>query len=254
MGHSLVGCSLTIGIKRLTASPAAVSSSWGFALAYSFSCFPSPLVEPFISMGPSHVSGPFQRFIRFCAFSLAMLPGLTGSIYALNPLCGLLLAPLLVSALGARPPWPLIRVGISITALSPALVTVLGVSLPSAVGIVLFLTTPLTPFRVAVFELLLTTPPSISPRMDAYAMSVAPVGREGTFAGAAAALVFLAEVPAGLLGGSLLELYCPAEASRCHGQRLFGALATFGAITPALLWSCPALFREVRRRTQRSER
>lgn len=54
-----------------------------------------------------------------------------GSIYALNPLCGLLLAPLLVSALGARPPWPLIRVGISITALSPALVTVLGVSLPS---------------------------------------------------------------------------------------------------------------------------
>ena len=106
--------------------------------------------------------------------------------------------------------------------------------------------------------------------MDAYAMSVAPMGREGilpprpavrspvpsrtqsrstnhqaitttgvspavlpantgsrstrgihppaagTFAGAAAALVFLAEVPAGILGGLLLERYCNG---RCVAAR-----------------------------------
>ena len=71
-------------------------------------------------------------------------------------------------------------------------------------------------------------------QVDAYAMRVAPDGREGAFAGASAALVFLAEVPAGLLGGLLLERFCAAE-GQCDGRQLFGALGAFAALTPLLL-------------------
>ncbi|KAL1495959.1 hypothetical protein AB1Y20_014601 [Prymnesium parvum] len=318
MGHSLVGCSLTIGIKRVTLpSPAAgsLSSSWGFAMAYcaavcgimlcgpmidittavmspappyqrlalitsalscsaavisavALRCAPSSLIEPFVSMGPHQAASVAQRasgycsdltqvvcsrrFLRFCAFSVALLPGLTvlrnldggifpkfmlrtfgphvpkGTIYALNPLFALLLAPTLVSLLSKRAPWPVIRAGITISAVSPLVVSACGASLGSVVAFVLLLT-----LGDALYN----------PRMDAYAMSVAPVGREGTFAGAAAALVFLAEVPAGVLGGMLLERYC-LDGHGCDARRLFGALAAFAALTPMALWSCPSLFRE----------
>ena len=51
------------------------------------------------------------------------------------------------------------------------------------------------------------------------------------------------QVPAGLLGGVLLERFCAAEGS-CDGRRLFGALGAFAALTPLLLWLVPTAFRE----------
>ena len=76
-----------------------------------------------------------------------------------------------------------------------------------------------------------------------YAMAVAPLGSEGSFAGIAAAISFLAELPAGLLGGFLLDLHCPRSTS-CDSAGLFGSLGAFAAVTPLLLWSCPSLLRE----------
>lgn len=110
-----------------------------------------------------------------------------GSIYAINPLLDLLLTPLFVSRLAAVPHFAVIRVGLSIAALSPLVLTLVG---PSLTAVILFV-------------LVLTVGDALyNPRTDAYAMLVAPIGREGTFAGAAAALVFLAEVPAGVVGGA----------------------------------------------------
>ena len=74
-------------------------------------------------------------------------------------------------------------------------------------------------------------------------MAVAPQGSEGTFAGIANAITFLAEVPAGLLGGWLLERHCPSE-ERCDGGGMFIELAGVALISPLFLWACPALFRE----------
>ena len=187
MGHSLVGCSLTIGIKRVTLpTPVSggTSSTWGFAMAYcaavcgialcgptidiatalmapaapyrrlaqitsaisgsaalisavALQCAPSSLLEPIVSSGPDPDAGASnrlsryctdlaqvvcsRRFLRFSAYSIALLPGLTvlrnldggifpkfmlrtfgpsvpkGTIYALNPVLDLLFAPPLVS-------------------------------------------------------------------------------------------------------------------------------------------------------------
>uniref|UniRef100_A0A7S3EPW9 Major facilitator superfamily (MFS) profile domain-containing protein n=1 Tax=Haptolina ericina TaxID=156174 RepID=A0A7S3EPW9_9EUKA len=154
-----------------------------------------------------------------------------GSIYAINPLLDLLLTPLFVSRLAAVPHFAVIRVGLSIAALSPLVLTLVG---PSLTAVILFV-------------LVLTVGDALyNPRTDAYAMLVAPIGREGTFAGAAAALVFLAEVPAGVVGGILLERYCPqgSDGASCDGRRLFGALAAFACISPLLLWGIPTLLRE----------
>jgi hypothetical protein len=74
-------------------------------------------------------------------------------------------------------------------------------------------------------------------------MAVAPQGAEGTFAGIANAVTFLAEVPAGLLGGWLLERHC-ASAEACDGASMFAELAAVALISPVCLWMCPTIFRE----------
>ena len=82
----------------------------------------------------------------------------------------------------------------------------------------------------------------------AYAMAVAPDGNEGTFSGLSHAVVFLADLPAGLIGGLLLNKFCPnpdEDASVvCDGQRLFGTLGLFAMMTPLLLFTCAPCFRE----------
>jgi len=85
-------------------------------------------------------------------------------------------------------------------------------------------------------------------------MAVAPQGKEGTFAGLSHAVVFFADLPAGLLGGILLQWYCPQPpqpeqepqygTSVCDGRALFGTLGAFALATPVLLWCCPGCVRE----------
>lgn len=158
-----------------------------------------------------------------------------GTIYALNPLIDLIAIPGLTPLLAHSRHFTLIRLGTSVAAASPLLLVGLAPSLPSVVAFVLLLT---------MGDLL------YNPRLQAYAMAVAPDGREGSFAGAMHAVAFLAELPAGMLGGWLIEGHCSkaAVAARgaagCDAPRLFGSLAAFALLTPLALWSCPSLLRE----------
>merc|ERR1719469_1026828 len=53
-----------------------------------------------------------------------------------------------------------------------------------------------------------------SPRFYDLTVSMAPEGREGTFAAMGSAPIFLAKLPVGLLSGYLLQEYCPKEGPR----------------------------------------
>ena len=199
------------------------------------------------------------RFARYAAFSLAILPGCAvlrnldggifpkfmvrtfgptvpkGTIYALNPLLDMVLVPTLSSRLRRVHHFPLIRGGLTVAALSPLLLLLVP---PSIVAVIAFV-------------LLLTIGDALyNPRLSAYAMAVAPTGREGSFAGLSAAILFLAELPAGLIGGALLERHCSQAAYDEHGadgcdaHALFGSLAAFASLTPLALWIAPVLLRE----------
>lgn len=199
------------------------------------------------------------RFARYAAFSLAILPGCAvlrnldggifpkfmvrtfgagvpkGTIYALNPLLDMILVPALSGYLRRIQHFVLIRVGLTVAALSPLLLLLVPPSLLAVVAFVLLLT-----LGDALYN----------PRLSAYAMAVAPSGREGSFAGLSAAITFLAELPAGLVGGALLERHCSQAAfdelgaSGCDAHSLFGSLGAFASLTPIALWAVPRLLRE----------
>ena len=199
------------------------------------------------------------RFARFAAFSIAILPGCAvlrnldggifpkfmvrtfgptvpkGTIYALNPLVDLVAAPYFGRKLRSRKHFGLIRVGLTIASLSPFLLLAVGPTLGSVVAFVLVLT-----LGDALYN----------PRLLAYWMAVAPSGQEGSFSGLSAGIAFLAELPAGFIGGRLLERYCSETAyeergaAGCDSRSLFGALGAFAALTPLLLWLVPSLLRE----------
>lgn len=194
-----------------------------------------------------------RRFARFCAYSIAILPGcsvirnldggifpqfmvrtfgplvLKGTIYAMNPMIDLLLVPMVAKRTADCSHFGMIRTGLTVAAFAPLVVTLLGPSLASVLAFVSVLTVG------DIFY---------NPRLDAYAMAIAPQGREGTFAGVSSGVVFIADVPTGLLGGFLLRQFCPRTASGCDAQKLFGSLAAFASLTPLLLWTFPMLFRE----------
>ena len=220
------------------------------------------------------------RFVRYTAFSIAILPGHSvlrnldgglfpkfmlrtfgpavpkGSIYAINPLLDLLAVPLLSQRLAHVEHFPLVRLGLSIAAAAPLLLVALPATLATVVAFVLMLTA-----GDALYN----------PRLSAYAMDVAPLGKEGAFAGLSAAVAFLAELPAGLLGGWLLDRYCSAasydaqdaqhdahdaqhdaqdaqhdalDPHGCDARGLFGSLGAFALLTPLALWATPWLLRE----------
>ena len=66
-------------------------------------------------------------------------------------------------------------------------------------------------------------------------------------------MVFFADLPAGLLGGLLLEWFCPQPPpqalpqfgdSICDGRALFGSLSAFALSTSVFLWCCSGCVRE----------
>ena len=158
-----------------------------------------------------------------------------GTIYAINPLIDLIAIPGLTPLLARFRHFTLIRLGTSVAAASPLLLVCFTPSVPSVVAFVLLLTLGDLHYN---------------PRLQAYAMAVAPEGREGSFAGAMHAVAFLAELPAGMLGGWLIERHCSSAAvaasgaAGCDAPSLFGRLAAFALLTPLALWSCPSLLRE----------
>lgn len=151
-----------------------------------------------------------KRLIRFALYSVAIVPGTSvlrnldggvfpkfmvrtfgarvpkGMVYALNPALDLLFVPVLSARTTSIGHFTMIRVGLLVSALSPLVLPLFGASMLTVVGFVLLLT---------LGDML------YNPRLDAYAMRVAPDGREGRFAGLAAMVVFLADLPTGVIGG-----------------------------------------------------
>lgn len=118
-----------------------------------------------------------------------------GMIYAINPFIIVILTPL-VSALTQRfEHFDMIKWGGWITATAP-----------------FFLAFSSSISAVLLFVVFLSLGEAIwSPRVYDYTMSVSPKGREASFAALAAAPLFLAKVPVGLLSGYLVSKYIPEE-------------------------------------------
>lgn len=221
------------------------------------------------------------RFARFAAFSVLSLPAHLvirnldggifpkymvrsfgplipkGSIYAINPLLDILLVMPVARWSRHVAHHRMLVAGFALASLSPLTVVVLGQSLASTVLFILVLTAG---------DLL------YSPRLDAYAMAVAPEGHEGAFVAASHVLLFLADVPVGLIGGRLLASFCPAPTcqlcqgsqscdatelqrwskgcqdcfcmSSCDARSMFGILGLVASISPLVLccswWVEPA--------------
>jgi len=212
------------------------------------------------------------RFARFAAFGVLSLPahlvvrnldgGLfpkymvrsfgrhvpKGSIYAINPVLDILLVlPVARWSRGVVHHRMLVA-GFALAALSPFAVAALGSSLASTVLFIVVLTAG---------DLL------YSPRLDAYAMAVAPDGHEGAFMAVSHMLLFAVDIPVGLIGGELLARFCPAPTcqvchdgsvcdaaelkrwtqdcpdcfckSSCNARAMFGLLGLTACISPLLL-------------------
>jgi Na+-transporting methylmalonyl-CoA/oxaloacetate decarboxylase gamma subunit len=128
-----------------------------------------------------------------------------GTIWSLNSLLILFLAPLATALTRHRRPFEVLLLGAFISALSP-FVLCLGSSLPFQLAMILVLT---------VGEALW------SPRLYEYNVAIAPRGREATYVSLAMLPYFLAKFLVGPSSGYLLEAFCPAEGPR----------------RPALLWA-----------------
>ena len=153
----------------------------------------------------------------------------TGSIYAINPAIIIILVPLVTAGTTRVKPFDMIRAGGWLSALSPLLVA----AWPSYGGVILFI-------------VLLSIGEAIwSPRWYDYTMALAPEGREGAFTALAAAPLFLATLPTGMLSGELLSRMCPASAEAacqpggvpdphafCHGGALWGVIAAVTLASP----------------------
>jgi len=132
-----------------------------------------------------------------------------GIIYSINPILIIVLTPFVQTFSFKFKALLAVLVGSWISAVSPAW---LGISNSVAL--------------CAVFVVQLSLGETLwSPRMMGYGTSVAPKGREGTFAAIAAIPLFLSKLPAGLLSGWLLATYCPRE-GQCDGPKLW--LIVFG--------------------------
>ena len=121
-----------------------------------------------------------------------------GLIYSINPFMIIFLTPLVTAFATRVPDYDMIRNGSWITGLS-ALPLVFSSTILSSCLFVIFLS-----FGECIW----------SPASYHYAMAVAPDGREATFGALAAAPLFAAKIPVGLLGGYLLETFMPAEGPR----------------------------------------
>ena len=121
-----------------------------------------------------------------------------GTVWSLNSLLILGLAPLGTALTRKRRPLDVLLLGAFLSAASP-FVLCLGSSLPVQIAMILVLT---------VGEALW------SPRLYEYNLSIAPRGREATYVSLAALPYFLAKFLVGPTSGYLLERFCPE-----HGPR-----------------------------------
>jgi len=131
-----------------------------------------------------------------------------GVIYSINPLMIIILTPLVAAGLSQYPHYKMIQVGGFITGISPFALA-LSSTIPAAIAMIV----------------VLSVGESIwSPRTYDYAMSIAPTGREATFAALASAPLFAAKVPVGLLSGYLLNRYMSEDDDSGRNPQLMWAI------------------------------
>lgn len=73
-----------------------------------------------------------------------------------------------------------------------------------------------------------------APRLIDYTLSIAPIGKEGTFLAIASSPMSLGMIIAGLLGGSLLNEFCPNHGSRNCGS-MWGIIGLINLTIPILM-------------------
>jgi len=148
-----------------------------------------------------------------------------GTMYAIDPLVVIFLAPLLQVLTANFAPLRWIILGAWLTAAAPLL---LIFSTPGALhlgGVVLF------SVALAVGESLW------SPRLNDYAADVAGPARLGVYMAASAPIMFLSKLPAGWLAGWLLARYCPSDPAlgACDTLALWSVIATVTMVSSPLL-------------------
>ena len=137
------------------------------------------------------------------------------------------LTPLVAAYLGRYKHYDMIKYGGYITAIAPFFLAV-STSIWAAIMMVVFLS-----FGEAIW----------SPRVYDYTMSIAPEGREATFAALAAAPLFAAKVPVGLMSGYLISKYMPEDGHQ-NGQMLWFIIGITTLISPILITACERCIRE----------
>jgi predicted MFS family arabinose efflux permease len=128
-----------------------------------------------------------------------------GTIWSLNSLGILVLAPLATLLTRRLPIYPVLLLGATISAASPFLLC-----LGSGIRI-----------QVAMIAVLTVGEALWSPRLYEYNVAIAPRGQEATYVGLAKLPFFLAKLLVTPMSGWLLATYCPAEGPR----------------DPAMLWA-----------------
>lgn len=141
-----------------------------------------------------------------------------GLVYSINPFMIIFLTPVVAAMTTTYEHFEMIKWGGYVTALSPFCLA-LASTIPAAVA----------------FVIILSLGESIwSPRVYDYTMSIAPVGKEASFAALAAAPLFAAKVPVGLLSGYLLSTYMP-ENGPTNGRTLWLIIGLTTLSSPILV-------------------
>jgi len=141
-----------------------------------------------------------------------------GSINSINPAMIIFLVPIVSAFTSNTPPYRMIEVGAYITAAS-----VLPLCLYTEIS------------ASVLFVSILSLGEALwSPRFFDLTVSMAPEGREGTFAAMGSAPIFLAKLPVGVLSGWLLQEYCPKVGDR-NSQMMWWIIFLITAPAPFLL-------------------
>lgn len=183
-----------------------------------------------------------SKFLRFSLFTLFMInlktvfrhldatlptylirifgPNVSkGTIYSINPFIIMLLTPIVAAFTSSFAHYDMIKFGGFITAISPFCLVV-STSIPAAICMVVLLS-----LGEAIW----------SPRTYDYTMSIAPEGREASFAALAAAPLFAAKVPVGLMSGYLLSTYVPEDGNKDNAYMLWLIVGLMTLSSPILI-------------------
>lgn len=162
-----------------------------------------------------------------------------GTIYAINPVLIIFLAPLFQALFAELDPYRCILVGSTISA-SSVFLLVLGPHYWNAILFAIVLS-----FGEATY----------SPRVYDYTLALSPHGQEGLYGTLSSAPMFLTKMLVGVLSGGLLEEYCPAQPPRqCWRMWLYIGLVSISSPLLLLLLRRYIHTTEVKQRIRLAER